>query len=99
MPDRGLPLLALVSTLFQLILYITRKYKEGRLNYIRKLQAALVENVVNVYNFVMTTVITASLFLWILYHVWTVNTNRKKASDHLTAHALQTKWPLWHVWP
>ena len=91
MPDRGLPYLVLVSTLFQLILYIVRKYKKDRLNYMRQLQATLVENVVNILTFVISTVITVTYFLWILYHVWSVSTNRKKASDNLTADALQAE--------
>ena len=67
-PDPGLPLLILLSTLFQLTLFAVKKARSEAGNYLAQLRASLVESVVNVYGVIIIIAISLGSTAYIIHH-------------------------------
>ena len=95
-PDRGLPVLCLVSSVFQLTLYIIKKLKAREADYLKQLKQNVVDNVTNVYGLVAMITIFLGSCAFGLHHMGTVRRNRALAATSLTPSLLPTNivWAL-----
>ena len=76
-PGRGVPILIFWSVIFQVSLYIVKHSKSRNLNiYAHNLTKSLVENVLNMYGFIVIIVISVLCVLNIFLHHLSIEKNR-----------------------
>ena len=76
-PGRGVPILIFWSVIFQVSLYILKHSKSRNLNiYAHNLTKSLVENVLNMYGFIVIILISVLCVLYIFIHHWSIEKNR-----------------------
>ena len=68
-PGRGVPILLMSSSIFQIFLYILKQSKSRKLKtYVQNLNMSLVENVLNMYGLIAIIIITTISVAYAFFH-------------------------------
>ena len=77
LPGKGVPILILCSALFQLFLYVLKKFQaRGMKLYTQNLRKSLVENILNMYGIIIIVAISSISFMYIMIHHNSINENK-----------------------
>ena len=69
LPGKGVPILILCSALFQLFLYVLKKFQaRGMKLYTQNLRKSLVENILNMYGIIIIVAISSISLIYIIIH-------------------------------
>ena len=82
-PGKGVPVLILSSALFQLFLYVLKKFQaRGMQLYTQNLRKSLVENILNMYGIIIIVAISSISLIYIIIHHNSIKENKevKKSS-------------------
>ena len=97
-PDRGTPVLLIVSTIFQISLFTVKKVKSREVgsSYLKELKQTMVEGVTNVYSLVGIMTLCLGCLAYGIHHEWTSWRNRATEVTSLTPSLLPTNiaWAL-----
>ena len=83
-PGRGVPILLICSSVFQIFLYILKQSKSRKLiMYVHNLNKSLVENVLNMYGIITNIIITTITAAFGLFHHWSIEKNEKQEKQQM----------------
>ena len=77
-PGKGVPILILSSALFQLFLYVLKKFQaRGMKLYTQNLRKSLVENILNMYGIIIIVAISSISLIYIIIHHNSIKENKE----------------------
>ena len=77
-PGKGVPVLILSSALFQLSLYVLKKFQaRGMKQYTQNLRKSLVENILNMYGIIIIVAISSISLIYIAIHHSSIKENKE----------------------
>ena len=77
-PGKGVPVLILSSALFQLSLYVLKKFQaRGMKQYTQNLRKSLVENILNMYGIIIIVAISSISLIYITIHHSSIKENKE----------------------